>query len=482
MNAPAPEHYTTAPQDRIPFPRKMAYGAGALVNNLLAAASGNMMIILNLGLGMNPALVGLLGALPRLTDAITDPLMGYISDNTRSKWGRRRPYIFVGAILAAITFAALWQLPEGKSETFYFWYFLIGSIIFFAGYTVFVTPWVALGYELTPDYHERTRLMAVQNLFGQLAYIVAPYFLLIVQYEPFFGDDMMLGAKTLAAGVGVVTVCLGVLPAIFLRERFDPSKVAKGPSQGIGKAILDFFSGFLATLKVKPFQRLCAATFLVFNGFMLISSFQSYVLIYYVFSGDKMGGAEYLGYTGSVAAVSTFVVIPIVTWVSTKMGKRRAFYFATGVSMVGYGLKWFCYSQELPWLIILPAPLMAFGLGGLFTLMPSMVADVVDLDELETHKRREGMFGSIFWWVVKVGVAGALAAGGFLLNATGFDVDLGGNQTERTLLLMRIFDVLVPIAASAIAIWSIAGYPLTEAKAHEIRAELEARRAVAPSR
>jgi GPH family glycoside/pentoside/hexuronide:cation symporter len=159
----AVKHYETKPEDRISLLHKIIYGFGAFVNNLLAAAIGGMVIVLNLGLGMNPALVGLLGALPRLTDAITDPLMGYISDNTRSRWGRRRPYIFIGAILAGVIFAMLWQLPTGKSESFYFWYFLVGSFVFYLGYTIFATPWVALGYELTPDYHERTRLMGVQN-------------------------------------------------------------------------------------------------------------------------------------------------------------------------------------------------------------------------------------------------------------------------------------------------------------------------------
>ena len=109
------EHYETAPEDRIPIPQRLIYGLGAFVNNLLAISIGSMVIVLNLGLGMNPALVGLLGALPRLTDAITDPLMGYISDNTRSRWGRRRPYIFAGAIFVGIVFALLWQLPDGKS-------------------------------------------------------------------------------------------------------------------------------------------------------------------------------------------------------------------------------------------------------------------------------------------------------------------------------------------------------------------------------
>jgi GPH family glycoside/pentoside/hexuronide:cation symporter len=119
---------------------------------------------------------------------------------------------------------------------------------------------------------------------------------------------------------------------------------------------------------------------------------------------------------------------------------------------------------------------MAFGLGGLFTLMPSMIADVVDMDELETHERREGMFGSIFWWVVKLGMAVAIAGGGLLLNATGFDVELGGDQSEHAIVLMRLFDAFVPATASAVAIWAIATYSITEEKAHEIRVELESRR------
>ncbi|MFT4622287.1 MAG: GPH family glycoside/pentoside/hexuronide:cation symporter, partial [Myxococcota bacterium] len=169
--------YETAPEDRIPLHQKVIYGAGAFVNNLLAAAIGGMVIVLNLGLGMNPALVGLLGAIPRLTDALTDPLVGYLSDHTRSRWGRRRPWIFGGAIFVGIVYALMWQLPLGQSETFYFWFFLSGSMIFYLAYTFFATPWVALGYELTPDFHERTRLMGVQNFMGQLAYVVSPWFL-----------------------------------------------------------------------------------------------------------------------------------------------------------------------------------------------------------------------------------------------------------------------------------------------------------------
>jgi GPH family glycoside/pentoside/hexuronide:cation symporter len=416
-------HYETAPEDRIPFHLKLVYGLGAFVNNLLAAAIGGMVIVLNLGLGMNPALVGLLGALPRLTDALTDPLMGYISDNTRSRWGRRRPYIFVGAILVGIIYALLWQLPADRSESFYFWYFLSGSLIFYLAYTMFATPWVAFGYELTPDYHERTRLMGTQNFVGQLPYMIAPYFLAIMANDRWF-PDMVEGAAGLSIIIGVFVIVVGIMPAIFLRERFmaiaeaevqDKHAQPDGTMTVILRSMMDFFRGFLITLRFVPFLKLCAATFLVFNGFMLIAAFQSYVIIYYVFGGDTDAGAAFVGHSGLLGAVSTLAVIMFVTWLGTKIGKRRAFFVTTGISMLGYALKWFCYNPDFPLLLLVPAPLMAFGLGGLFTLMPSMIADVVDMDELNTHERREGMYGSIFWWVVKLGMAAALAGGGFLL-------------------------------------------------------------------
>lgn len=472
--------------DKIPFIKKFIYGLGAFINNLLGAAMNTMVIVLNLGLGMNPALVGLLGALPRLIDAFTDPLMGYISDHTKSKWGRRRPYIFFGAIISALVFAFMWQLPREQSENFYFWFFLVGSVLFYLAYTVFATPWVALGYELTPDYHERTRIMAVQNFMGQFAWLVAPWFLLFMQNENLF-SDMVEGASWLAIIIAIFTICVGILPALFLTERHMPvppssmataSKTEPGKNKGLGFVISDFFKGFLITIKFKPFLKLCGATFLVFNGFMMVSAFQSYVIIYYVFGGDQALGAEYVGWAGTVSFIATSCAIFIVTKLSSAFGKRKAFFIAIAISIFGYSLKWVCFTPDNPMLVLIPPMFFAFGLGGLFTLMGSMVADVCDLDELETGERREGMFGSIFWWVVKLGLAAAMAAGGFLLNATGFDVTLGGSQSVDTLFYMRLADVLVPVFCSVIAILLVASYPITETMATEVRQKLEKKRGV----
>ena len=477
-----PTHHETKPEDRVPFLDKVIYGSGALVNNLLAVAIGNMMALLNLVWGMNPALVGALGGLPRIVDALTDPLMGHISDNTRSRWGRRRPYIFVGAIVVGVVFAVLWQLPPGQSQDFYFNWFLGGSVLFFIAYTVFATPWVALGFELTPDYHERTRLMGVQFFIGQIPYIIAPWFIAITTWTLFASQAQ--GASVLALIVGVAAIAFGVLPAIFLREPQLPETATEGEgeSKGVIGAILGFLVAFLQTLTSGPFLLLCVATFLVFNGFQLIASFQLYVMIYYVFGGDQAAGAEWFGWAGSLQNGFTFVVIPFVTWLAGRIGKRRAFFVSTGLAILGYSLKWVCYNPDVPWLVLIPAPFMAFALGGLFTLVPSMIPDVVDLDEVKTHQRREGMFGAVFWWVVKLGMGVAVWAGGVLLDGTGFDVALEGNQDPMAIYQMRILDVVVPVVTAALAIVAMWFYPLTEARAHEVRAQLEERRgSAAPS-
>ena len=148
----------------------------------------------------------------------------------------------------------------------------------------------------------------------------------------------------------------------------------------------------------------------------------------------------------------------------------------TAVTLVGSLLKWLCYDPTAPWKVLLPSPLIAVGMGGLFTLMGSMMADVCDLDELETGERREGMYGSIYWWMVKLGMSLAFALSGFLLNATGFLVELGGQQSESTFFWMRIVDVVVPTACAAISIATVATFKLTEEKAYEIRKALEKRR------
>jgi GPH family glycoside/pentoside/hexuronide:cation symporter len=287
--------------------------------------------------------------------------------------------------------------------------------------------------------------------------------------------DTVQGARTLAIAVGIFVAFIGIIPAIFCKEKILPKDPIK-PRRSFGSEMGSFFSGIVITLKCKPFVKLCSATFLVFNGFQLGMSFSIFVMIYYLFNGNESSGAKLMGWFGMITAAATFIVIQLTGWVATRLGKRKTFLITISVSVVGYALKWVGYNPEHPYWLLYAAPFVAFGTGSLFTLMGSMIADVCDYDELQTHQRREGNFGAIYWWMVKVGMALAGLLTGLLLKASGFDVALKEAQPEQTLFLLRIFDVGVPIVTSAIAIFIIATYTLTEKRMHEIRTELEERR------
>ncbi len=465
---------------KVPFLQKASFGSGHLVLNLLPGALGVFMFFLLTAFGMDPFLAGLLGGLPRLFDAITDPIMGFISDNTNTRWGRRRPYVFIGAILSGIFFILLWQMDETNSVTYNFWYFLIMSMVFLIGNTMFATPLIGLGYEMTDDYNERTRLMAFSQTIGQIAWMIVPWFWVLVANPDLFADQAT-GVRQLSIIVGVACVLLGLLPAIFCKG-IDSEKIENRKElsfKTIFSNLKDLLAGIVLIAKNKPFARLCAATFLVFNGFQMVASFSFFIIVFYMFNGDYGMAGNWPAWFSTVTALTTaFLVIPIVSKISDYAGKRNAFIISTALSIIGYILKWWGFSPDNPWLMFMPIPFMAFGLGGLFTLMLSMTADVCDLDELKNGMpRKEGTFGAIYWWMVKVGQALALVLGGLVLSLVGFDQN-AATQTEATMTYLRLSDIFIPAFTAALAIWVMWGYDLTEEKAKRIKAELISRRGV----
>lgn len=561
-------HHTTAPADRIPFFQKFVYGVGSFVNQFAGAAMGQLILVLNLGLGMNPALVGAIGAFPRMLDAFSDPLIGYASDKTRTRWGRRKPWILFGALSSGALLALMFQLYKGQSEMFYFWWVLGIQCLFVVFFACYSIPWLALGYEMTPDYHERTRLQAYASFFAQPVWMIAPWIPLILTsrevdlkiwkwtivnfHSPF--TDITHAARVIAIIVGVfITVC-GILPAIFSKEIYAD---LPRPEKSFGNVLKEFWGGILlffrnftflkivlgllglsffvilifsrfsivetfrymfgsdryawsiyiylfllflwglgntsvikdilhncvTSFKCGPFVKLVAVTFLIFNGFMLASAFTAYVVFFYVFGGQPtmdlmyQNGGTLLGAFGTFSSICTaFFAIPLTSWISSKIGKRKTFLITMSLAIFGYVLKWIGYNPQYPYLLIVAAPFLAFHLGSLFTIVCSMIADVCDLDELQTGTRREGMFSGIYWWIQKLGMAGASLLSGILLNATGFDIKLGLHQSVNTLFYMRVCDVGIPIVTSLIAIYIIMTFDISEAKAYDIRGQVERRR------
>ncbi|MDC1516604.1 MFS transporter [Cyclobacteriaceae bacterium] len=463
--------------NKVPFGQKVAFGMGMLANQMFPAVLGIFIVVLVQDLGFPGWMWGVVSLVPRVFDALTDPIMGFISDNTKSRWGRRRQYVFIGAIIMGIAFIIMWQLFRENGLEYNFTYFLLSSLVFYLGLTIFSVPYVAMGYEMSNDFHERTHIMAVAQWIGQWAWVIAPWFW-VIMYDPTWYETADIAVRELAIWVGIICALFAMVPAIFieskstLNENYSPLTL-----KNIGGSLKEIIISFKEAFQSIPFRKLCFATFLVFNAFNTVAAFTFFIIVYYLFNGDAGAAGIWPTLFGSVGALSTtFLVIPIVTQMSKKLGKKKAFLVTQSISVIGYIMLWFLFVPGKPYLFLFALPFFSFGIGGLFTLMMSMTADVIDLDELNTGKRREGTFGAIYWWMVKFGFGIAGGLSGAIFTVIGFDTGLEV-QSESAITGLRLFFSGLPILGTLGAIYIMRNYEITEERAKEISDALAARKA-----
>ena len=456
--------------------QKIAFGFGMLANQMFPAALGVFIIVLVQDLGFAALLWGIIQFAPRIFDAITDPLMGFISDNTRSKWGRRRQYVFIGGILMGIAYVAMWQLYEDDGIVYNFIYFFSWSLVFYLGLTIFSVPYVAMGYEISDDFHERTQIMAIAQFIGQWAWVIAPWFWVILYDPAWFPDGAGQGVRDLSIWVAIPCTIFAIIPAVFIKsksttERTDFVPITTGY---ILKSIKEIFISAFEAFKIKQFKKIAFATFLIFNSFNVIAAFTFLIIVHYLFNSDPASAGNWPALHGSVGAlITSFLVIPLITIISKKIGKKKAFILSQLISIIGYVLFWFLFIPGKPYMFLFALPFHSFGIGSLFTIMMSMTADICDLDELENGVRREGLLGAVYWWMVKLGFGVAALLSGFILWLVGFDPE---QVTESATTGMRLFYTFLPICGVVFAILIMKNYDITEERANEIKKELEIRK------
>ena len=463
---------------KVPMGQKIAFGLGMLANQMFPAALQIFMVVLVKGLGFPAWMWGIIFFAPRLFDAFTDPIMGFISDNTKSKWGRRRHYVFAGGILMGIAFVAMWQLYPENGLTYNFTYFMIWSFIFYLGLTIFSVPYVAMGYEMSDDFHERTSIMAVAQMIGQWAWVIVPWFWIII-YDVELFENAPAASRELSYYVALFCTVLAIIPAIFIKgkstiDRADFMPVNRG---NISNSLRKIAKSFKEAFRIPQFKKLCLATFLIYNSFYTIAAFSFFIIVSYMFNGDAGAAGIWPTLHGSVGAlITTFLVIPIIDRISKKIGKKKTFMLSQGISVIGYILFWFLFIPGKPYMFLFALPFFSFGIGGLFTLMMSMTADVIDLDELNTGLRREGAFGAIYWWMVKFGFAIAGLLSGLFMAWVGYVPD-APTQPEGAVTGMRLFYSFFPILGTLAAMYVMRNYDITEERANEVRTVLEKRKA-----
>jgi len=456
MNSPAP---APARSERLSFWTKATYALGDLSNSV---GPGTIvpfwyLYFLTDVAHLDPRLAGLTVLVGGLWDAINDPLVGMLSDRTRTRWGRRRPYILFGALPYGLSFALLWIVPPIQSQVLLASYYAFIYILFDTAYTFVSCPYAALTPELTLDHDERTVLttyrMAV-SIFTGLAAAVGFALVLDAFPEP--------RTAFLVMGIGCAAVFVPTVLLAFFGTRERPefqAAPALSPLEGLRYVVRNrawWYTLGMGLLSWIPVD--------------IASAVFAYYLIYWI-GAETMEASLLQG----VILASATLCLPLVTWMARRWEKRSAFIISmaswaavmAGLLFLPQGAKTLAYAVAL---------LVGPGVAAAHVLPTAMSADVQDVDELASGRRQEGIYAGFAVFIRKLSTKLVLAAIGPLLAWSGY-VQNQPVQAPSALTMIRVLIAVAPALTLMGAIAVAWGYPLTRAQHQQVQAELARRRA-----
>ena len=465
----------TSSTQRVPLAEKIAYGIGSVIDmwgNWLYV--GMVWTVFGFYLHVASSLIGIALMLNRLFDAVSDPFFGWWSDNVRTRWGRRRPFILVGSILAGICLPLLFAVPRDWTEMQYFWWMVGSSALYITIVSCVMMPYNSLGYEMTPDYHERTSIFAVRGAVQKapevFMFFASAFVTWSVWRDAETGEiDYLRGAQVYTSVLGAIMVVVGIVIFRKTKERYYEGVVAQHQEKTrVAETIWQ-------SMQCKPFRAILAMAFAYGMGTSMVGTLGFHCTVYFVCGGDQSLGSQWNAYMGLMGMVMGLAGVPFFGWVSREIGKRGAMKVVQFAAIGVFASTWWLYTPEVIWLQMFATGLIAFTGAGFNMLDGSMMADVLDADELETGKRREGAFAACRSWILKVGMAAGIGASGMILQSTGFDSELPA-QSAQTIFNIRFYLAAIPIVGLIIALLALYRFPLTSGRMAEIRRDLEARR------
>ncbi|MDN4504328.1 MFS transporter [Alteromonadaceae bacterium BrNp21-10] len=419
-------------------------------------------------LGVDPFLLSLALTIPIIVSTFLSPWVGHLSDQCRSRYGRRRPFIFVASWLSCLLFGLIWMVPSNWSEFWQLSYFAVLSLLFYIAVVFMSVPLTCLSYELSSDHHERTEIMGFTTYFIKLGSMLYQWLFPLAQLAIF--SSVFIGMQFVGWGVAVFIIGLmGMLPALFSKEPTQPT------IQQMLKPRVGLIVSLMTLRHNRSFQLLLLLTFLQLGGGAFTASMDYYLLVYFMFDGDIATGSVYKAVLSMAFAIVGLLSIPLIASWSSRLGKIQALRIIYWLTALGGVLKWFLFTPNMPWLIVFDALSCTAVWTAMTMLIPSMIADVCDEDELHHHQRREGLFVGSHNWVVNISMAFALLASGLSLNLIGFDAELGALQSGTSLLNMRLILSLGTVIFALLSVYCLRFYGLDSKQSRRIRQQLDNR-------
>ena len=447
-----------SPSDKLSRKTKFFYGFGDIGNAVVnSAIQFFLMKFYTDGALILPALAGNALLIGKLWDAINDPLFGWLTDRTKSRYGKRRVFMIFGAIPLAISIALLWFVPTSNRFAAFVWIALT-FILFDTIWTLTNVPYYALTSELTDDYDERSSLTTYRMVMAVPAYLVGAAL-----------TPAIVGLFAIQrTGYAFIGIAYGVLAAAALlisaagfreRQRVNETKPEASP-----------FKSMAAALRNKPFVWLCLTSFVINISFAFIKILMVYYIEYQLLM--KAQTSLVMG----LMLICVTISLPFWQWLSRKMDKGPAYAIGMAVGALAIILTFFLPHDSTN-LIYLIAILAGFGFSAQWIFPWAMVADVADFDRLETGQQRSGMYYGVWGLATKISEALALASVGWILTGFGYVPNIA--QTTHALLGIRLFFGLVPAAIIFITLPLLFKYPVTRKSHAEVRRQLEAMDATA---
>jgi GPH family glycoside/pentoside/hexuronide:cation symporter len=464
---------------------KLAYSMGGVANFYMA----NLLPLLALpgfsvGLGIDAWKVGLAMGLPRLWDALIDPYIGHLSDSLKSRWGRRRPFLLVGALVALITYSLLW-LPTpawGKDATF--WWFLTWSFLYYTAFSIYSIPFIAIGYEIATDSKELAKLMTIRSFVSSIFSLLMPW----VYAMCFWNWTALQGSGSLSGRLAALIVSpdgktlqppgyqiVGILLAVFMAVAGCLALFCREKPQVAAPNKHDFRKSMGVAFRNRPFIILSGSLVFAMVGIFLIMPLSTYVNIYHIYAGDQAKAAAMLAKVGSIQAIVGIAFVPVAGYIISRFGAARMMKLFLLCTAVSFASKYWTYTPANPWLQLAPLTLWSIGWAGTMLTFNVMLGDVCDYDEYTSGVRREGMYGAINQFLTKMGIFISTSLSGFVLSLSGI-VAGAAEQTPRAVWLMRVEFSIVPFLIALAASCAFFFYPLTDKRANEIRDAIKARK------